>query len=60
MMRFLGRWFALGAVLAVLVLAPSGARAELHIDLTRGKIAPLPIAIPNFAGGTGSVALSYW
>ena len=56
MMRFLGRWFALGAVLAVLVLAPSGARAELHIDLTRGKIAPMPIAIPNFAGGTGSVA----
>ena len=56
MMRFFCRWFALGAVLAVLVLAPSGARAELHIDLTRGKIAPLPIAIPNFAGGTGSVA----
>ena len=55
MMRFFCRWFALGAVLAVL-LAPSGARAELHIDLTRGKIAPLPIAIPNFAGGAGSVA----
>ncbi len=26
------------------------ARAELHLDITRGKIAPLPIAIPDFTG----------
>jgi TolB protein len=32
------------------------ARAELHLDITQGKIQPLPIAIPAFAGGTGTVA----
>ena len=39
-------------VLAALVLvALSGAaHAELHLDLTRGKIQPMPIAIPDFAG----------
>jgi len=33
---------------------PLPARAELHIDITRGKIEPLPIAIPTFAGGASS------
>ncbi len=33
-----------------LVAVPGAARAELHIDLTRGKIEPMPIAIPGFAG----------
>jgi TolB protein len=32
------------------------ARAELHIDLTHGNIKPIPIAIPVFAGGGGTVA----
>ena len=27
------------------------ARAELRIDITSGKVEPMPIAIPAFAGG---------
>ncbi|HVA35014.1 MAG TPA: Tol-Pal system beta propeller repeat protein TolB [Stellaceae bacterium] len=38
-------------VFAVLCVMPLSARAELHLDITRGKIEPLPIAIPTFAGG---------
>ena len=38
------------AVLAV-VAAAGTARAELHIDIPRGKVDPMPIAIPDFAGG---------
>ena len=38
------------AALAALVLCAAAARAELHIDITRGKVEPLPIAIPTFAG----------
>jgi len=37
----------------MLVLAASPASAELRIDITRGKVEPLPIAIPAFAGGGG-------
>jgi TolB protein len=43
------------AALSLAVLTAT-ARAELHIDITRGKIEPLPIAIPAFAGGDGQVA----
>ena len=32
------------------------AHAELHLDITQGKVQPMPIAIPVFAGGTGTVA----
>jgi len=42
---------ALLAVLAVLLLASTPARAELRIDITSGKVEPLPIAIPPLAGG---------
>ena len=38
--------------LAVSALSPLAARAELHIDITRGKVEPMPIAIPDFAGGS--------
>jgi len=38
-------------VFAALCVMPLTARAELHLDITRGKIEPLPIAIPTFAGG---------
>jgi TolB protein len=39
------------ALAAVLLVAGSlAARADLHLDITRGKIQPLPIAIPDFAG----------
>jgi TolB protein len=44
-------WGALGFLL--LLLAPSPGLAELRIDITGGKIEPLPIAIPAFAGGGG-------
>ena len=47
-------------VIAALVLstAAAPARAELHLDITRGKIEPMPIAIPDFSGGAngGGVA----
>jgi TolB protein len=45
--------FALSHValaLLLLVFAGASAHAELHLDLTRGKIEPMPIAIPDFAG----------
>jgi TolB protein len=47
--------FSLAASLTALVMlgiasiAPA-AHAELHLDITRGTIQPLPIAMPNFAG----------
>jgi TolB protein len=54
---FLG---GLRVLLAVLVLAAAGgsARAELHLDLTRGKIEPMPIAIPDFSAGSGGGQLA--
>jgi TolB protein len=41
------------AVVAMLLLACPG-RAELRLDITHGKVEPLPIAIPAFAGGSGA------
>src|SRR5215472_5130892 len=38
------------AASAVLLFSAALAHAELHLDLTRGKIEPMPIAIPDFAG----------
>src|SRR5712671_6783406 len=32
-------------------MAPTAARAELRIDITKGQIQPLPIAITDFFGG---------
>ncbi len=37
-------------VVAALLASAAASRAELHIDITTGKISPLPIAIPVFAG----------
>ncbi len=37
----------------LLLLAPSPVLAELRIDITGGKLEPLPIAVPAFAGGGG-------
>ncbi|NYZ15148.1 Tol-Pal system protein TolB [Azospirillum sp. RWY-5-1] len=46
-----------GAVLLALgVAAPLPARAELRIDITRGVVEPLPIAITSFAGAAGREA----
>jgi TolB protein len=38
--------------MAGVVLAPSGALALIELDITRGNIQPLPIAIPNFAASS--------
>jgi len=37
----------------LLLLVPSPVLAELRIDITGGKLEPLPIAVPAFAGGGG-------
>ena len=42
---------ALIAALAILVHVGAPARAELRLDITSGKVEPLPIAIPALAGG---------
>jgi TolB protein len=42
---------ALIAALAILQHASAPVRAELRIDITSGKVEPLPIAIPALAGG---------
>src|SRR5437667_3171722 len=42
--------------LVVLLLTAFPASAELRLDITRGKIEPMPIAIPAFAGGGGDEA----
>lgn len=51
------RNFAIGIAATPLALSAlsTPARAELHIDITQGTIQPLPIAIPTFAGGTGTM-----
>jgi TolB protein len=50
-LRFLAA--ALAALLAI-GLAPRDAKAALEIDVTQGNLEPLPIAIPDFLGGTAS------
>ncbi|HTV90984.1 MAG TPA: Tol-Pal system beta propeller repeat protein TolB [Stellaceae bacterium] len=47
------RGFAGGAVAAAAfaLLPRSPARADLRLDITRGQVQPVPIAIPAFAGG---------
>ncbi|HEY3919142.1 MAG TPA: Tol-Pal system beta propeller repeat protein TolB [Stellaceae bacterium] len=51
------RDLAIGIATVPLVMSTARlARAELHLDITQGKIQPMPIAIPVFAGGTGTVA----
>jgi len=41
---------ALALVAAAWTLAPEPARAELHVDITRGEVKPLPIAITDLYG----------
>jgi len=41
---------ALITALAILLYASAPVRAELRIDITSGKVEPLPIAIPALAG----------
>ena len=50
---------SLAAVLALAVLAVAApARAELHIEITRGTVEPIPIAISNFYGASPAEAQS--
>ncbi len=49
------RRFTLGAASTALI-APTGALAQLEIDITRGVVEALPIAIPEFAGATPPAA----
>ncbi len=41
---------SLALAFALVLASGVAARADLHLDITKGKIAPLPIAIPDFAG----------
>lgn len=43
------KFFAIFAVF-MLCMAAAPAHAELRIDVTRGQVTPMPIAIPNFTG----------
>ncbi len=36
------------AIAALFLLGAKGALAELRIDITRGRVEPLPIAVTNF------------
>jgi TolB protein len=49
MIRFAAAPFAACLALGIVLAAPV-ARAELHLDLTQGRVEPMPIAIPDFAG----------
>jgi len=44
-------------LILMLVLIPQMARAELRVDITRGTIEPMPIAIPQFYGEGGGNAM---
>ena len=42
---------ALAALPAAALLRPSAARAEIEVNVNRGDVQPLPIAVPAFGGG---------
>lgn len=46
------RLLALGAGVALAGLMPRPAAAVLRLDITQGNIQPMPIALPDFVGGT--------
>ena len=50
----LRRRFALALVFSLGIFGATAARAELHLDLTKPKVEPLPIAIPDFAGNAAN------
>ncbi len=47
------RW---AAALALLLMAEGAVQAEIKIDITRGQVEPLPVAITDFLGETGEDA----
>src|SRR5215212_8606969 len=42
------------AALGASLLLPRGAAAQLRIDITSGTVQPLPVALPDFIGGSGA------
>jgi TolB protein len=49
--RLAGAARRFGLVLFALVAGSAAARAEIHIDITRGNPEPMPVAIMSFEGG---------
>ena len=37
--------------LSMAVFAPTAARAQIEVDIDKGAVKPLPVAIPAFSGG---------
>lgn len=53
----IARMAGLVAVALTIFAMPAGeARADLELDLTQGRIQPMPIALPNFVGKSGKDA----
>src|SRR4051794_41842861 len=46
------RVLALGATTSAAALLATSASAQLRLDVTQGNVQPVPIAIPDFIGGT--------
>jgi len=46
------RVLALGAASSASALLARSASAQLRLDVTQGNVQPIPIAIPDFVGGT--------
>lgn len=53
MQRFLDRAAAVMAICLVCGLFASGVRAELRIDITKGVVEPIPIAVTDMVGPSG-------
>src|ERR1043165_9605979 len=43
--------FGLAAFFTALAACLTPANAALHVDVTQGRVQPMPIAIPDFLGG---------
>ncbi|MDD4615709.1 MAG: Tol-Pal system beta propeller repeat protein TolB [Alphaproteobacteria bacterium] len=58
--RFIGIFAKAGQVAAIAILVLTGAgnvaRAEVKVDITRGVVEPIPLAIPAFYGATANDA----
>jgi TolB protein len=50
----LRRLFSLALLLSLVIFGAVPASAEVHIDINKPKIEPLPIAIPDFAGNAAN------
>jgi TolB protein len=42
------------AILVAVLIYPLAAKADIHVDITRGVVEPIPIAIPAFYGASGN------